>query len=896
MPKERFVSAVVLFIVLLNVLAIFPSLAQLDRALDATPSNLAPAEAPLLLASATTPKADEGLRAAVNAVLEQRFLGIDTAALMQTLKQRAHWGESDSRFIEAEAVLHFIQGDWNQAFVLLRRVARPSAGGLAILAECMQRKGEVYEAAAYHLRAASAYAAQPIARIRHLREYLEIFPDKADIRIDLAQTLAAAEQFSEAADIYLKHETRWSHDTAQVESVSSWLQQSGRYGELEGLLKRARVAHPDHRGLALRHAELLGNLGERRKASEAWMALWKSEPLRADWGRHVFIHTEAQLKTWKPIPSVPSENRDTSLWVQPVLEAAAAIEPGNGAWRGLLVQACLHQEDTACAYREASTLVDHPDFAAILQQVVRSDAEILTHFEVLKKGFDPRHADVQWAAKVARGHSLQGQNAEACKLWLKIRERDVTYFASRAEAANDLASCREKQAAVALTEVAPKASLAGLSEQALAQTAEALLQTGRTASALPMLRQLVHGHGEGEGGRESKVSPAARMKAQWLLAEALASQGDTLAAAREGQQAHEALNSAGKAINASQAEKLLQWHAATTPRQERAWLEILHRHGRLRIEQKVRLGLLRFDDGDHAQASELLRPVLRDPMLGGGNEAKKNPGPPKPHSDPLAAQAGLAGLQVGRYLASRRNWDPAIEALSLGIKHHPDSLADHMLLARALAARQRYEEAVGAFELASRAELASQDADFQQERFKAAQHLRDAGAILRAATAIADLDPDSYDMQRQAGFAYLPTHDFDGSQRFFARMTLLAPEKREGWEWLGISLAAAGDLQTAAEPLQKAIDLGSVREEVFIHRARAYREVGEKDMAESMLSFLLSQNPRSYLALVWSARFAKSDGADAAANEYLRKASLHAPQGLSPDDTAAPMLGFNLPH
>jgi Tfp pilus assembly protein PilF len=92
------------------------------------------------------------------------------------------------------------------------------------------------------------------------------------------------------------------------------------------------------------------------------------------------------------------------------------------------------------------------------------------------------------------------------------------------------------------------------------------------------------------------------------------------------------------------------------------------------------------------------------------------------------------------------------------------------------------------------------------------------------------------------------------------------------------------DLKAASGPLQAAIDLGAQSDEVYINRARAYRAEGEKRMAASILHFLMTRNPRNYLAVLWSAKFAEEDGyAEVASDLFRKSARMQAPRTPWPE-------------
>jgi predicted Zn-dependent protease len=95
---------------------------------------------------------------------------------------------------------------------------------------------------------------------------------------------------------------------------------------------------------------------------------------------------------------------------------------------------------------------------------------------------------------------------------------------------------------------------------------------------------------------------------------------------------------------------------------------------------------------------------------------------------------------------------------------------------------------------------------------------------------------------------------------FLQRLVASDPQDAGAWAQYGNCLAELSDFAHAGPALQKALDLGVEDEEVFLNRARAYRQEGAKDMAESILSFLLTRNPKNEKASALQAKFKEQDG------------------------------------
>jgi Flp pilus assembly protein TadD len=149
-----------------------------------------------------------------------------------------------------------------------------------------------------------------------------------------------------------------------------------------------------------------------------------------------------------------------------------------------------------------------------------------------------------------------------------------------------------------------------------------------------------------------------------------------------------------------------------------------------------------------------------------------------------------------------------------------------------------------------------------------------------AYASLAARDPSDHAAQEFLAAWHLDERNYLDAAHHYRQLARARPGDAKAWEDLGNCLAMIPDLEAAGEALQVALDLGAVSEETYVNRARAYRQEGSRDMAASILDFLLSRNPRSYLALAWSARFAAEDGQSELAAELLERASREAPPGL----------------
>jgi tetratricopeptide (TPR) repeat protein len=234
--------------------------------------------------------------------------------------------------------------------------------------------------------------------------------------------------------------------------------------------------------------------------------------------------------------------------------------------------------------------------------------------------------------------------------------------------------------------------------------------------------------------------------------------------------------------------------------------------------------------------------------------------------------------------------DKAVRALGMGLKAAPagtPGIAEAWLrLGECLAEKKQWREAYGAYAAAFAADSGSDEAAL--EMLECAKRFDGKAEKALALKAVYRVDTLNAEANAALGAARQAAHEYREAAQHYRRVADAHPSDPGAWENLGNALALIPDLKAASGPLQTAIDLGAQSDEVYINRARAYRAEGEKKMAASILHFLLSRNPRDYLAVLWSAKFAEEDGYAETASDLFRKtATLTAPRSSWPELTEA---------
>lgn len=867
--------------------------------MDAEGGNPAPADASLLADS--------------RAVLAHRYPGLDTNDLLARIQERLKWGEKDERLIEAAGIIHADRGEYALAIPCFKQLAAPGPTAMELMASALDARGEKYEAAAWRLRAARALPATDPASVTLYRQYLAVRPSDAGSELELAARLDAQSQFGEAGDLYWKRRDLLLRDTAAAARAADLLSVHGRLADAAVLIGQLLQARPLDLGLVARLSGIRDAMGDKPAAAAVWRDAWERDPADTLALRRALSLLEAAgpegLEAWKTLLA-NALGRDSASPELRYRMALFALKAGDRKVAYAHLDAALRASPGNALYLEH------------LPEVIEGDSLIRAHAALLQERFAKEPASPRLALLAARAYSLAGDRANACQAWSRLAGLDAKALDGRRDAFLDLAGCGDpaslqwaarigsKQLSAGFDRDAARSMIlislktqdyAGASGYAARLAAEAgspadavvcldaartLASAGKETEARAVLAALAdHGNHPEAALLLGRMHMAAR---EWALAaprlktardsfpEAARLQGQTLAETKDYPAA--AAEFEGHFARTGDKESLRD--AARLRRQagdlakEAEDLQSLEEHGWAGAEERLRLGLAKADRGDARGAMAIYDELLRGRTV-------------------LPEGEGWiqAALQYGIRMAHDGGLEQAIRALGMGLKAAPagaPGLAEAWLrLGECLAEKKQWREAYAAYASALAADPASDEAAV--EMLQAAKRFDGKTEIAEGYRAVYRLDTLNAEANEILAQDLQASHAYMEAARHYRRVARSRPSDAKAWENLGNALAMIPDLKGASGPLQAAIDLGAQSDEVYINRARAYRAEGEKSMAASILHFLLTRNPRDYLAVLWSAKFAEEDGYAEVASDLFRKSSrMQAPRTPWPELAQAP--------
>ncbi len=841
-------------------------------------------------------------------ILAGEDAGIDTTAFLEKLDQRLEWGEKDERLVEARGILRFRQGQFAFALADFRRVEKPAPLTLTLLGEGLEWRGEKYEAATQYRMAARAYPVESPERLALLRKYLKVYPRDQPTSLEAALLMEKFDRWSESAPYFVAAAPLLAREPKNVLRVAAGLSKAGSPSAARDILSSASLLLPDNASVQKAYAEVLEAGGEFDPSLDVWMKLWDASPKSKGYGK----------KAVSLIYRLPEGMKKRTL-----LTTAAKRFPRDGELQGRTGLAWIKAGDTGQAktHLQRAIALRNPDglVRKAFISTLSGEKEVDKHFRLVEQVLKEGEAGVRTWEMAAQGYGRRGQSEKACTAWQQVWEKDSSALESE-EMREALLHCSQPEHRPAFLAASTRALKENAASPpwllALAKAHRADGKDEKLAALAPrLLRALPDSKDflkDAAAEWDRKNRPESARKLRRLMAE----NGDGEAALTLGLESAEAgdcatampyLKTAGttrkKALRplapcllaAGDSSAALDAYAALpspTPEESRRLADLYAARGQTDRESET---LARLVAEKRAERADLLRLAELQAEAGRHREAFR--------TLDLLSEAGeiptgkdwkALALQYGRHLAEGKRTSQAVIWLRHGLQRKTgdgdptEIAADWKRVGDLESGLRRYDAACEAY--ARAAELGPGGTwaeDLAGAWGWVAQKSGRTEMIVAVQKYRVSLDPENADARRNLADAALKKRDFKGAIPHLRDLAKMNPTQGKVWAELGHCLALDNQWKEAAGALQKALDLNVDDEELFINRARAYRRNGDPDLAESILEFLLSRNPRSYLALSWSAKFAEEDGKPRLADEFKSRLPGQKPKGMHWPELAA---------
>lgn len=842
----------------------------------------------------------------IKPVLIREYPGIDTTALLARIQERQKWGERDERLAEAEGIIHWDRGNPHLALPCFKSLSHPGYLAMGFMGEALLARGDRYEAAGWFIKSARAARQNDPFAIAMYKRYMEIKTSDVQAEVQLAAALEQQLRYPEAAAIYWKHLDLVVKNPQASLRIGALLASQGRAQDALAMYSRSRALHPEDKALCVRIAETRESMGQRVDAAQAWADAWALDPADSTARNRAIAHLEAS-----------GEAGEAALKI--LLEKALLLDPASPSPNFKYAALALRAQDRKTAYlhldRALKASPGNPAYQALLPEAIEGDSLILAHFPFLKSKYENEGASLKLALLVARGYSLAGDRTKACRAWEHISSLGPRQLEGRRDAFMDLTACGDPNSLSLAAAIGEKYLSAGFNPEAARAMVHIDLRAGEYGKASAHAASMVAESPQDaplalyaaktmlDAGRneEAKTLLAAIGKrapmpeAAMLLGRMYHQSKDWTNAAEQFQIARDSFPEAIRLRAGCLAELRrfdtaaadFESHYARTgdveslraaarmyrelrfgPKETEV-LEALGEKGWAGDEDKLRLGSLKAAQGDARQAMAIYGDLLRDRTVLPPGEGWSE-----------------AAIAVGMQSAREGKLDQAVRTLAMGLKTArpgtPGLTEAWNRLGECLAEMRQWKDAWSAY--AAALALDSMSGEAAAEMLRAAKALDSKQEIDDAYRAVYRQDSLNADANAYLGSIRQSARKYREAATHYRRVAQFHPKDAKAWENLGNALAMIPDLAAASGPLQTAIDLGAQSDEVYINRARAYRKEGAKDMAASIIEFLLNRNPHDYLAILWSAKFAEEDGKPASAMELFKKTSkLTVPRSLWPE-------------
>ncbi len=234
-----------------------------------------------------------------------------------------------------------------------------------------------------------------------------------------------------------------------------------------------------------------------------------------------------------------------------------------------------------------------------------------------------------------------------------------------------------------------------------------------------------------------------------------------------------------------------------------------------------------------------------------------------------------SNMNYGMILAGRKEWAKAIKMLETGLAKYPDSATAWRYLGDAYRAEKRYASALQSYKKAFK--LQSNSLPIAVAKM---QMTKEVGASEELPSAYSDVVRlDSSNVEAAAALADIRFNDrkYADAAALYAKVTAAKGGDRNLWANYGFALIETKNIDGAKRALQRAVDLGEKGPRVMTSLARIYKEEGNSEKAEAILSEMVKKDPRNHLAWYWLGQIALERNQPGVAEDDFKKAQLLQP-------------------
>lgn len=316
----------------------------------------------------------------------------DTTSATQEIQKRLQWGQPSDRLLEESGRLAFVRGSWLKALTIFQKLNKPSPTALELLGECLDRKGERYEAATIKLKVARIYGPKNPKTISLLKYYISARPQDMDAWIDLAQAMSQQHREKEGAELLGQHTDEFANYEKSALVVGKVLESQQMWAAAATLYFNALHRNTKRDALSKRLLIVVKALPLTEEAAKYWQRLWDLSPSDT-------AITNKTLDAWEAVKDsshfnsllIQALGRDSSSPQLNMRAAHKAKEKGDrvAAWNYAEMAARHGESSSACLTLLSETIESDEDIVHYLPKFLaesRSDKATPAMLRVSARG------------------------------------------------------------------------------------------------------------------------------------------------------------------------------------------------------------------------------------------------------------------------------------------------------------------------------------------------------------------------------------------------------------------------------------------------------------------------------------------------------------------------------
>ncbi|MEO6094600.1 MAG: tetratricopeptide repeat protein, partial [Fibrobacteria bacterium] len=234
-----------------------------------------------------------------------------------------------------------------------------------------------------------------------------------------------------------------------------------------------------------------------------------------------------------------------------------------------------------------------------------------------------------------------------------------------------------------------------------------------------------------------------------------------------------------------------------------------------------------------------------------------------------------SNMNYGMILAGRKEYPKAIQMLETGLAKYPDSATAWRFLGDAYRSEKRYAPSLQAYKKAFK--LRPESLPIAIAKMQMSKELSADDELPSAYADVIRLDSNNIEAASALADIRFTERKYRDAAVLYGKITGAKGGDKAIWANYGISLLEIKSIDAGKRALQRAVDLGDRSPRVMTSLARIYKEEGNSDKAESILSEMVKKDARNHLAYYWLGQIASERNQPGLAEDYFKKAQMLQP-------------------